>query len=831
MDGSRFRNWGPRRNLNLEESEYNEVIQMRRYYTCSVFIMVTTALLVVILCVCSTDSKEPGSSSRNPPLNCPDGTVPCDTSDVCVNRTKICDHVDDCPDKSDEQSKCDEYHNQYFQTLYEKRPEADRKEESRECVLSPIPKQCECKSKTHLYCENQQLRQVPRQIPWRVTELGISGNKIPSVTVKDFRNLTELIELLFKYSSLQHIRNGTFRHCRKLTAVHLVGNKLKTFSSQIFARENRLRNITLSQNQISVLGEFDLRYLDHLYKLNLARNEISLIESGAFSWTPQLQDLDLSGNKLVEIRPSFFDQLNNLHRLMLSYNNIEYIEAGSFAGMKELNILSLSHNKIQVLKKGTFDGLEQLTMLFLMRNDITTVTAGAFDPLLSLQSVDMTLNPFRQIPKDTFKKIHGLNFIYFEKFYMCAYVQDVVCTPDGDGISSKDNLLENVVLRISVWVVAVLACAGNIVVLLGRFLLKEDNQIHSFFIKNLSLADMLMGIYLLIIGSRDKMYRGVYMFHDEDWRNSWECNVSGILSTVSSEMSVMTLTLITMDRYMSIMYPLSFRKRGLKVAYLAMGSLWTLAILMGVIPVLGLDYFGKSFYSDNAVCIPLHLHDPHVKGWEYSAILILGVNSVSFAFISYAYAAMFLSIQRTAVPLRTTRESRDRCLVKRFFFIVITDFACWVPIIIIKILALSGVKISGDLYAWVVVFVLPVNSALNPLLYTITTKLFKQKLFSKFSSVVWRPQVNKESSQSMSSARANRTSVSQRNALNDVEMQCLRNYRHANGRLASHKKKSILKNKLIKKCEVSEPLNEEVNGQMSPRDEPTKQTSVAGSPP
>ncbi|GIY75592.1 uncharacterized protein CDAR_175381 [Caerostris darwini] len=40
----------------------------------------------------------------------------------------------------------------------------------------------------------------------------------------------------------------------------------------------------------------------------------------------------------------------------------------------------------------------------------------------------------------------------------------------------------------------------------------------------------------------------------------------------------------------------------------------------------------------------------------------------------------------------------------------------------------SGVRIYSELYAWVAVFMLPINSALNPVLYTLTTQLFKQQL-------------------------------------------------------------------------------------------------------
>lgn len=41
-------------------------------------------------------------------------------------------------------------------------------------------------------------------------------------------------------------------------------------------------------------------------------------------------------------------------------------------------------------------------------------------------------------------------------------------------------------------------------------------------------------------------------------------------------------------------------------------------------------------------------------------------------------------------------------------------------------MAMSGRVIPGDVYAWAAVFILPVNSALNPLLYTLTAILGKK---------------------------------------------------------------------------------------------------------
>ena len=41
-------------------------------------------------------------------------------------------------------------------------------------------------------------------------------------------------------------------------------------------------------------------------------------------------------------------------------------------------------------------------------------------------------------------------------------------------------------------------------------------------------------------------------------------------------------------------------------------------------------------------------------------------------------------------------------------------------------MALNGHVVSGDVYAWVAVFVLPINSALNPFLYTLGPTITRQ---------------------------------------------------------------------------------------------------------
>ncbi len=51
--------------------------------------------------------------------------------------------------------------------------------------------------------------------------------------------------------------------------------------------------------------------------------------------------------------------------------------------------------------------------------------------------------------------------------------------------------------------------------------------------------------------------------------------------------------------------------------------------------------------------------------------------------------------------------------------VVMTDFLCWVPLAFMCSLVQCGAFTVGpEMYAWMVGLVLPINSAINPFLYT-----------------------------------------------------------------------------------------------------------------
>lgn len=75
-----------------------------------------------------------------------------------------------------------------------------------------------------------------------------------------------------------------------------------------------------------------------------------------------------------------------------------------------------------------------------------------------------------------------------------------------------------------------------------------------------------------------------------------------------------------------------------------MATLWVSGAAIALFPIVSSGVLGN-FYGTNGMCFPLHVHDPFAPGWQYSAFVFIGVNSVAMVTIMCCYAALFVSIQ------------------------------------------------------------------------------------------------------------------------------------------------------------------------------------------
>ena len=342
----------------------------------------------------------------------------------------------------------------------------------------------------------------------------------------------------------------------------------------------------------------------------------------------------------------------------------------------------------------------------------------------------------------------------------CLFDNAEVCTAAQQShLDSCTRLMPNTVLRVAMWILGFGALIGNSAVLVIRFRSRRDrgSREQFFFISNLAMADWIMGIYMIIIASADVYYGKYYFLYAPIWRESALCRFTGTLAILSSESSVFMLTIITVDRFMCVVFPFSKLRFTTKSSRICVVVLWLVTFLMALVPIV-VGSFVTGFYGLSDVCIglPLSLANTdsgslvwshelsisvyvvsasgHVQpSWIYSIILFLVINFACFIFILLCYVIIFIRAKRSAKEMGEARHddaARDKevRMALKMALIVGTDFICWMPVIIMGILSQSGfVTLPVSLYAWCAVFILPINASLNPYLYTFVAYAEKRK--------------------------------------------------------------------------------------------------------
>ncbi|CAI6356912.1 unnamed protein product [Macrosiphum euphorbiae] len=684
--------------------------------------------------------------------DCHEGSFLCIQSDVCIANKYKCNNFSDCQHGEDENYLiCTDFSGSlqhYHKVIFTEDPEPDPKPESvpelepkrndsevedidLPCALNNYPAKCDCLIGTWLRCNSVGLTKVPRNISSNLKRIAMRSNNIV-------------------------LSNDSFDGYNSLVMIHLENNRLAVIPPFVFKYQNKLRYLFLLRNELNVLEKDALYGLDNIRTLFLDNNHLVFLNLNSWKHMVKVQWIYLSNN-LLTFKNECFPLFTNLEMLHLQWNRIETINEFMFADLPNLSVLNLSNNVITVVHKNAFQNLLNLSDLNIADNRITTITQEMLHPLKILDKLVLRNNPITRINNVIFTEMknlssldmNGINkeniemslfhnlttleYLYLKEFHYCVLYAPHVdfCLPNTDGLSSSLNLLPNSTFRWFLWMVTVLTLIFNALVLYGRMFstFGDENKAINFVIRNLAVADLFMVIYLTVIGYHDQIYRNEYYLYAHEWESSILCTIIGIMAVISSEVSMLMLVFLSLERFLLIAVPFSgYQVLKLKTAVYCMISIWAVGISISIAPMI-LWKHSSRFYGSNGLCYPLYIEDPFVGGWQYSAFMFLGLHPISLLLMSVLYALMFISVKKTRRAAHISAGDFDFAV--RFFFIVLANVLCWLPIIILKFAALRKYHVSSKTYVWIIIFVVPINALANPLLYTFTTPKFITAVTSK----------------------------------------------------------------------------------------------------
>ena len=365
------------------------------------------------------------------------------------------------------------------------------------------------------------------------------------------------------------------------------------------------------------------------------------------------------------------------------------------------------------------------------------------------------------------------------------------------------------------WVMGCVVIVGNVFAIVFTIKLLRSKQLSDsiwtqyLIILNISIADFIMGVYLLTI-ARYGFANSGYTLADYDewvlangeWISSLGCSIAGSLSVISSEASCFLMVVLTTFRLRNISNPISSLSVSTLKWKICICFAWFLAAVLAIVPIHNFQYFVNfisfddgyerdrdfarwtkselqlydcrfaimrnqsmenlndswqsyesffqanypkkpplvfGYYSSTRVCLPNYFEPWFSYAWQYT-LAIISLNFISFVFIAVSYIVMYYHSKKHKKMINKSSKrsaKQEANMRKRIARIIATDFLCWIPICIFSYLTttlgigwLPDTEVAAGQFYHISAFVfLPINSALNPFLYSSLPDIIIKKIF------------------------------------------------------------------------------------------------------
>ena len=188
---------------------------------------------------------------------------------------------------------------------------------------------------------------------------------------------------------------------------------------------------------------------------------------------------------------------------------------------------------------------------------------------------------------------------------------------------------------------------------------------------------------------------------------------------------------------------------------------WSLIVSL-VIKMFSSDYGnldGKvhqvDFYGNDGVCVFKYFVNKHDPQRVYS-LSVQVINIICFVIVAVSYVIINTTTINTSNILTKTNNptaklvrKRNKKLQRKIAAIIATDFICWIPFVVISGLHFFEVTDASKLYGIFSIVILPINSVINPFLYSNYISLYAVKfnptsyLVSRYSKFTTRIQLRR----------------------------------------------------------------------------------------
>ncbi|XP_054839897.1 prolactin-releasing peptide receptor-like [Eublepharis macularius] len=245
-------------------------------------------------------------------------------------------------------------------------------------------------------------------------------------------------------------------------------------------------------------------------------------------------------------------------------------------------------------------------------------------------------------------------------------------------------------------------CLVVFVGIIGNYLLiyvicktKKMHNVTNFLVGNLAFSDMLMCATCVPLTL-------AYAFEPRGWvYGRFMCYFVFLMQPVTVFVSVFTLTVIAVDRYYAMVYPLR-RRLTIQICAYTLAAIWLLSCMLAA-PALVHTYHTEFPELDFSICEEFwfHMKRDHLA-YAYSTLILTYV--LPLMVISVSYLRISVKLKNRVVPGNITQSqaecdrARRRKTFRLLVLVVVAFGVCWLPLYIFNVIKDIDIKLIDKQY-------------------------------------------------------------------------------------------------------------------------------------
>ena len=411
---------------------------------------------------------------------------------------------------------------------------------------------------------------------------------------------------------------------------------------------------------------------------------------------------------------------DNLLLLDVAFNLIEIIRKQCFNGYYPLTALNVHDNLIKYIEDKSFTKLHNLKFVNLSNNNILNVPQFIFSNTQLINMISIKNNPLRSIHENAFQNVK-VELIESTSYQICCIVhQKAKCNAKKPWYISCSDLLSTGTIKFIYILMSIFIIFVNTMSICSHVILRKSNTSYFITVASVNITDMLCGLYLCIIWITDLYFRGKFISQERHWRSSFLCFTAFGISLWFSVVAPLILLFLSFTRLMIVVNPLSVSFKTTKSIFKFLFVIIIVSMSLSIVLTLLMKFTQER--------LPLSLCLPFVD--PTNSILLIKIIAWCVAIIQVIISVLILALHSLLVQyLRQyqmemgqdkNKEHSDTNIIIQLALITVSNIICWLPTNIIYLTSLFLPRYPTDLVIWTTVLVTPLNSMINPTVFTVT---------------------------------------------------------------------------------------------------------------